>query len=122
MDEIRNKQVGTKTATLTLVSFQTTATYYVKVFAANGSFTWGGPYKVTVDFGCTAPGARLAAVEVPLSVMLTPNPLVDGQLRAIIIGAGQSAPVGTVARFAWPGGARATVARSPKRSRLLTGM
>jgi len=98
LTEIASIQRGTSTASLTLVSVQTTATYYVKVFAANststpGSFTWVGPMRVTVDFSCVTPGARQAAptvTEVPLSIKIVPNPITDNYLRAIIGGvAGQ---------------------------------
>ena len=95
LSEIANVYRGTKTGSLTLVNIQAPGTFYCKVFAANGSFTWDGPYTVLVDFGCTAPGARQAApigaltqaAEVPLSVLLTPNPVTDGQLRAVVRGA-----------------------------------
>ncbi len=90
LTEIASIQKGTTTSSLTLVSIQTTANYYVKVFQANGSFSFEGPLKVTVDYSCIAPGARVAAAEVaeaPLSVVLTPNPVVDGQLRAVVRGA-----------------------------------
>jgi len=92
LDELRNRQIGTKTASLTLASVQTTASYYVKVTGANGSVVWGGPFRVVVDFGCTPPGARVASgeevAEVSLDVVLTPNPLADGMLRAVVSGAG----------------------------------
>ncbi len=90
MTEIASIQKGTATSSLTLVSIQTTANYYVKVFQANGSFTFDGPFLVTVNYGCVASGARVASaevVEVPLSITLTPNPIVDGQLRAVVRGA-----------------------------------
>ncbi len=90
LTEIASIQKGTKTASLTVVSTQTTASYYVKIFQANGSFTFEGPFTVAVNYGCIAPGARQAAealAEVPLSVVLMPNPVVDGQLRAVIHGA-----------------------------------
>ena len=88
LTEISSIQRGTATSSLTLVSIQTTASYYVKVFQANGSFSFDGPFVVTVNYGCIAPGARVAAAEVPLSMTLTPNPVVDGQLRAVVTGAG----------------------------------
>ena len=90
LTEIASIQKGTATSSLTLVSVQTTASYYVKVFQANGSFTFDGPYVVTVNYGCTTPGARIAAaevVEIPLTVTLMPNPVVDGRLRAVVSGA-----------------------------------
>ncbi|MBC7571652.1 MAG: T9SS type A sorting domain-containing protein [Spirosoma sp.] len=94
LTEIASIQRGTATSSLTLVSVQTTASYYCKVFQANGSFTFDGPLKVTVDYSCIAPGARLGAhavaategAEVPLSITLTPNPVVDGQLKAVVRG------------------------------------
>ncbi|MBC7572625.1 MAG: T9SS type A sorting domain-containing protein, partial [Spirosoma sp.] len=89
LTEIASIQKGTATSSLTVVSVQTTASYYVKVFQANNSFTFDGPFVVTVNYGCTAP-ARVAAsevAEVPLTMTLTPNPLVDGQLRAVVRGA-----------------------------------
>jgi len=96
LTEIASIQKGTATNSLTLVSVQTTATFYCKVFQANGTFAFGGPFTVTVNYGCIAPGARAAApeevaAEVPLRVTLTPNPLVDGQLRAVVVGAGGQA-------------------------------
>ncbi|MBC7571899.1 MAG: T9SS type A sorting domain-containing protein, partial [Spirosoma sp.] len=89
LTEIASIQKGTQTASLTIVSTQTTASYYLKIFAANGSFVFEGPFKVTVDYGCT--GARQAAPEladVPLSVVLMPNPIANGQVRAVVRGAG----------------------------------
>ncbi len=91
LTEIASIQKGTATSSLTLVSIQTTASYYCKVFQANGSFTFDGPFVVTVDYSCVA---RMAAadvaevVEVPLSITLAPNPLANGQLRAVVQGAG----------------------------------
>nr|WP_232326055.1 T9SS type A sorting domain-containing protein [Spirosoma montaniterrae] len=82
-------QVGTGTASLTLVSVQTTATYFCKIFAANGSFTWAGPFAVVVNAGCVAPGGRVAAqLETPLRVIIAPNPVEGGWLRAVVTGAG----------------------------------
>ena len=74
LTEIASIQRGTATSSLTLVSIQTTASYYVKVFQANGSFTFDGPFTVTVNYGCIAPGARVAAAEVPLTMTLTAQP------------------------------------------------
>ncbi len=97
LTEIASIQRGTATSSLTLVSVQTTASYYVKVFQANGSFSFEGPFTVTVNYGCIAPGARVAAelaTEVPLSITLMPNPIESGQLRAVVRGAsGQSLSV-----------------------------
>lgn len=92
LTEVASAYVGTKTASLTLVNAQAGGTFYCKVFAADGSFVFDGPYMVMVDFSCTTPGARIAAsaevrIEVPLSVVLLPNPVVGGQLRAIVRGA-----------------------------------
>ncbi len=88
LTEISSIQRGTKTAVLTLVSVQTTAAYYCKVFSPTGSFVWAGPFVAVVNYGCTAPGARVAAAEErPLSVRLMPNPIADGQLRAVVSGA-----------------------------------
>ena len=70
--------------------------YYVKVFAANNNFIVEGPFVVTVNYGCTAPGARQAALdgatpaegaETSLQIRLLPNPLTDGRLRAVVQGA-----------------------------------
>ena len=94
LTEIASSQKGTATSSLTLVSIQTTADYYVKVFQANGSFVFDGPFRVTVNYGCTAPGGRVTAAEiaeVSLSVTLFPNPVVDGQLKAVVRGAGGQA-------------------------------
>ncbi len=93
LTEIASIQKGTATASLTVVSIQTTAKYYCKVFQANGSFTFDGPYQVAVNYGCVAPGARIAAVEnvvpeVRLSVTVAPNPVVSETLRAVVRGAG----------------------------------
>ena len=96
LTEIASIQKGTATSSLTLVSIQTTASYYVKVFQANNSFSFEGPFVVTADYSCTAPSARQAApltqerepiAETNLQVVLTPNPLTDGRLRAIVQGA-----------------------------------
>ena len=91
LTEIASIQRGTATSSLTVVSAQTTASYYVKVFQANGSFSFDGPFVVTVNYGCTTASARVSAAEVPLSVVLTPNPVLDGQLRAVVRGAGGQA-------------------------------
>ncbi len=95
LTEIASIQRGTATSSLTIVSVQTTASYYVKIFQANGSFSFEGPFVVTVNYGCTAPGARVPAhavavpevAEVPLSIRVTPNPVVSGALRAVVTGA-----------------------------------
>jgi hypothetical protein len=87
---IASIQRGMATSSLTLVSVQTSASYYVKVFQANNSFTFEGPYGVTVNYGCVAPGARVATesvVEVPQRILLMPNPVTDSQLRAVVRGA-----------------------------------
>jgi len=91
LTEIASIQKGTATSSLTIVSVQTTANYYCKVFQADGSSGFAGPFQVAVNYGCIAPGARLAAepvVEVPLAITLMPNPLASGQLRAVVRGAG----------------------------------
>jgi len=54
--EITSIQRGTTTVSLTIVSIQTTASYYCKVFQANGSFTWSGPFSVAVDYSCIGSG------------------------------------------------------------------
>ena len=96
LTEIASIQRGATTASLTLVSVQTTASYYVKVFAANNNFTVEGPFVVTVNYGCVAPGTRQAAldgsapaegIEPGLQIRLLPNPLTDGRLRAVVQGA-----------------------------------
>ena len=95
LTEIASIQRGTTTASLTLVSIQTTASYYVKVFQANGestpgSFVFDGPFVVTVNYGCTAPSARQAAFreDAPLRLLLMANPVDGEQLRAVVEGAG----------------------------------
>ncbi len=91
LTEIASIQRGTRTSSLTLVSAQTTASYYLKIFAADGSFVFEGPYKVSVDYSCTAPGTRQAAPEgtdVSLSVVMMSNPIANGQVRAVVRGAG----------------------------------
>ncbi|MBC7569853.1 MAG: T9SS type A sorting domain-containing protein [Spirosoma sp.] len=94
LTEIASIQKGTATASLTLVSIQTTAKYYCKVFDATGSFQWSGPFTVTIDYSCVAPGARQAAAsvgtgepETGLQVVLAPNPVEAGLLRAVVTGA-----------------------------------
>ncbi len=90
LPEVATAYRGTKTQSLTLVNAQAEGTFYCKVFAANGSFTWTGAVLVYIDFNCPGKGARQAAsdlAEVPLSVVLTPNPVVDGQLQAVVTGA-----------------------------------
>jgi len=89
MTEIASIQKGTNTASLTLVSVQTTADYYCKVTRPAG-VTNVGPIQVVVNYGCTAPGARLAGDEepqTPLTIRLLPNPILNGQLRAVVEGA-----------------------------------
>ena len=90
LTEIASIQRGTNTASLTLVSTQTSGTYYCKVFAANGSFVWAGPFVVNIDYSCTSPGAREAASEPLLTVetQVAPNPIAGGWLRAVVRGAG----------------------------------
>ncbi len=88
LTEIASIQKGTTTSSLTLVSIQTTDSYYCKVFAANNSFTFDGPFVVTVNYSCVGRLAAAEVAEVPLSITLTPNPLADGQLRAVVRGAG----------------------------------
>ncbi len=96
LTEIASIQKGTTTSSLTIVSAQTTATYYCKVFQTDGSFSFAGPFVVTVNYGCTAPSARQAALdgsapvewtETGLQIRLLPNPLTDGRLRAVVQGA-----------------------------------
>ncbi|MBO0934042.1 T9SS type A sorting domain-containing protein [Fibrella aquatilis] len=80
-------QRGTTTASLTLVSVQTNATYYAKTFAANGSFSWSGPFALVIG-NC---GGRVAAAEpaaATLQIQVTPNPLITNTLRATVSGAG----------------------------------
>ena len=91
LTEIASIQKGTATSSLTIVSAQTSAPYYCKVFQANGSFTFDGPYQVSINYTCTAPSARVAAaesIEIPLSVTVAPNPVVSESLRAVVRGAG----------------------------------
>lgn len=92
LTEIASIQKGTKTASLTLVSIQTTADYYCKITLPSG-VTFVGPMRVVVNFGCTALGVRQAAPEeavaqlvVQLVVQLVPNPIMNGQMRAIVKG------------------------------------
>ena len=89
LTEIASIQRGTTTSSLTLVSVQTTASYYVKVFQANGSSIFEGPFVVTVNYDCVGGGARVGApaVEVPLGVVVLGNPVTDGVLRAVVQGA-----------------------------------
>ncbi|CCH01440.1 hypothetical protein FAES_3432 [Fibrella aestuarina BUZ 2] len=80
-------QRGTATASLTLLSPQTSATYTCQVTQANGSVQTVGPFTVQVTV-CS--GGRVAAAEPgeALQIRVVPNPLVDNRLRAIISGAG----------------------------------
>ncbi|MBO0935112.1 hypothetical protein J2I47_01000 [Fibrella sp. HMF5335] len=81
-------QLGTTTASLTLVSVQTNATYYSKVFAADGSFTWAGPFVITVNAACGGRRSGVAGEPVTaLSVQLLPNPITNSELRAVVTGA-----------------------------------
>jgi len=93
--EIASIQKGTASSSLTLVSVQTTASYYCKVIQASGSFVFTGPFVVTINYGCIAPGARQAAAveggDAGIAVVLTPNPVVEGRLRAVVRGAGGQA-------------------------------
>ncbi len=94
LTEIASIQRGTRTASLTVVSPQTTANYYLKVFAADGSFVFEGPFKLTVDYNCVAGSPRQAApelIEVSLSIVLTANPVTDGKVQAVVRGAGGKA-------------------------------
>ena len=84
--DVANTQLGTTTASLTLVSVQTSGTYYVKEIQANGSFAWSGPFAVTVDGRCTA-RMGLEEPRPVLSIVATPNPLEDNRLRADVTGA-----------------------------------
>ncbi|MBO0934044.1 T9SS type A sorting domain-containing protein [Fibrella aquatilis] len=79
-------QRGTTTASLTLVSVQTNATYYAKTFAANSSFSWSGPFAVVIG-NC---GSRVGTetTEASLQVRMSPNPLIANTLRATVSGAG----------------------------------
>lgn len=89
LTEINSIQRGTNTASLTLVSVQTTADYYCKVTRPDG-VTNVGPIRVVVNYGCTAPAARLASneeLQTPLTIRLMPNPVLNGQLRAVVEGA-----------------------------------
>ena len=87
--DVASVQVGSSMASLTLVSVQTTGSYYVKEIEAGGSFSWSGPFVVTVNGGCTArmglaePGEPMSV----LSLVATPNPLEDNTLRASVTGA-----------------------------------
>ncbi len=84
--DVAGVQQGTRTASLTLVSVQTTATYYCVVTSGTTNQTTG-PFVVTVNFGCTS---RQAADEplAALTVLLAPNPLENNRLRATVRGAG----------------------------------
>jgi hypothetical protein len=85
INNVAGVYAGATTASLTVLNAQTSGTFYVKTFAADNSFTWSGPFAVTV-VNC---GARVAVeAETPLQVRLAPNPLVGGRLRATISGAG----------------------------------
>ena len=79
-------QQGTTAASLTLVSVQTSATYYGKTVQADGSFSWSGPFAVVIG-NC---GGRVAVSESAESLQITvaPNPLVESWLRATVSGAG----------------------------------
>ncbi len=76
---------------LRLSNVQTTASYYCKVTVGASTTTYG-PYQVVVDPGCVA---RLVSADaegaVELSVVVAPNPVVGGRLRATVSGAGGQA-------------------------------
>ncbi|MBO0939506.1 T9SS type A sorting domain-containing protein [Fibrella sp. HMF5335] len=90
LTDVAGVQLGTTTASLTLVSVQTNATYYAKTFAANGSFTWSGPFAVVLG---NCPNGRVGTTEpvLAIQVRVAPNPLVANTLRATITGAGGQA-------------------------------
>ncbi|WP_425290766.1 hypothetical protein [Spirosoma linguale] len=85
LTELTSAQRGTTTATLTLVNLQTTADYYCKITTSTGVQTVG-PLKVSVNFGCSARPAAEEA-DLQLLVLVRPNPIVDGHLRALVKGA-----------------------------------
>jgi predicted outer membrane repeat protein len=89
LNNIAGVYAGATTASLTAINAQTSGTFYAKVFAANGSFVWYGPFAVSV-VNC---GAREAAAEpeLTLQVRVVPNPLVNSRLRAMVAGAGGQA-------------------------------
>ena len=86
MSDKNGVQLGTATASLTLVSMQSTSNYYCRVTLGDGSIQWYGQYNVTVNKKCNA---RLGSEEpeVALLITLLPNPIENGQLRAIVGGA-----------------------------------
>ncbi|MBO0934045.1 T9SS type A sorting domain-containing protein [Fibrella aquatilis] len=84
--DVLGVQRGTTASSLTLVSVQTNASFYAKTFAADGSFSWSGPFALVI--GNCANG-RIGQVEntPPLAINLAPNPLENNQLQATITGA-----------------------------------
>ncbi|AQG79373.1 endonuclease/exonuclease/phosphatase family protein [Spirosoma montaniterrae] len=86
--DINGVQRGTQTASLTLVNAQTTGNYYCQITGTTGTVIVG-PIRATVNTNCSG---RLPAPEAGTGLLIdvAPNPLIDGQLRAVIRGvAGQ---------------------------------
>jgi hypothetical protein len=85
LNNIAGVYAGATTASLTILNAQTSGTFYCKAFAANGSFSWYGPFVVSI----TNCGAREAAPEpeLALQVRVAPNPLQHNRLRAVVKGA-----------------------------------
>jgi hypothetical protein len=85
LTEVASLYRGTTTASLTLVSLQTTSYYSCQVTQANGTVQTFGPFAVNVQL-C---GSRVAAAESELAIQVrvAPNPLQSNRLRATIRGA-----------------------------------
>ena len=84
--EVASVQRGTTTASLTIVSIQTSATYYVKAIQANGTYTWTGPFSITVNASCSGRVGQDEPTQT-LSILATPNPLEGDMLQATVEGA-----------------------------------
>ncbi|GAB3558014.1 hypothetical protein GCM10027577_48200 [Spirosoma fluminis] len=81
---------GTATSSLTIINAQTNTQgdFYLKTTDGAGTVTIYGPYRLYVDASCRARvGAEVAIAESALEVSVLGNPLVNGQLRAVVKGA-----------------------------------
>ncbi|GAB3510501.1 hypothetical protein GCM10027341_48930 [Spirosoma knui] len=81
---------GTATSSLTIINAQTNTQgdFYLKTTDGAGTVTVYGPYRLYVDASCRArEGAEVAIAESALEVSVLGNPLVNGQLRAVVKGA-----------------------------------
>ncbi|GAB3510515.1 hypothetical protein GCM10027341_48960 [Spirosoma knui] len=80
---------GTATSSLTIINAQTNTqgNFYLKVLDQSGTITLYGPYRLTVDASCRARELAQEITEPTVQVVILGNPLVNGQLRAVVKGA-----------------------------------